>query len=228
MCVVCECVLYSYLHKLHWNGTSLHFLWVSTYSMVPDNTLNSGNVPLIRLGTGSGSTPSLLRDPADPSHVYIAITDDAEQMNVVVLDGHNGDVVARHPVTFGAPKRFAKRVVSEQSLVVLGDRILAVNNTPNLHRLYSLLQRLLPCRYLSVSSPQHDAFFFVFQSVLPILLQRLVPYIPVIFPDTQYGIEQFMFNFTSRQLSSVWFVQDVAIPNAIPSVSCRDGKAIYL
>eukprot|EP00920_Eleutheroschizon_duboscqi_P027409 GHVT01067257.1.p1 GENE.GHVT01067257.1~~GHVT01067257.1.p1 ORF type:complete len:746 (-),score=99.42 GHVT01067257.1:301-2538(-) len=110
-----------FMHKVHWNGTALSVVWETPYGS------NAASTESVRLGAGSGSTPSLMGQ--SPDNLYVVISDATEVMNVLVFDANVGDIVATHPITFGDPN--ATKTSSEQSLLVHGWRIVVVNNTPD-------------------------------------------------------------------------------------------------
>lgn len=123
------------MRRVQWTGVALSLdpadgAWEAAYE-VGDTAAAAGG----RLGTGSGSTPSLM-DVGDDR--LVVITDAQPLMHVVAFwrdaipegwvapAGADPRVAGLAPVTFGDPSRSTSR--SEQSALVMGDGVVIVNN----------------------------------------------------------------------------------------------------
>ena len=196
-----------YMHKAEWDGERLTVIWEEPYDLEP----GLGGTAPVRLGEGSGSTPTLM---GTASRRYVVITDSAKLMNLVVMDARTGKVEARHPITFGDPT--AKETTSEQSVLVHGWRMAVVNNQPTeetrvstnfLHYLGS------PTTFLAGLSSSGSA--------LSRLNDTVAAAFPVIVGDAPKGVEQFEYDPDTKKIRSVWVNKDVSIPNGIPSMSAK-------
>ena len=122
------------MHRLQWTGSTLstdpaNGAWESTYEN------GSGETEPGRLGLGSGSTPSLMTVGEDK---LVVITDAQPLMHLVAFwrdkipdnwlapSGSDPRVAGVLPVTFGVPH--VETSVSEQSVLVMGDGAVVVNN----------------------------------------------------------------------------------------------------
>lgn len=117
------------MYRVQWTGSALSLdpatgAWTSDYD-------TGGQQGDIRIGNGSGSTPTLMGGPDDEDRLVV-ISDGATRMNLVafwrdaVPDG-GSRIAGQIPVTFGDPN--ATAVQSEQSVLVSGYGALVVNNT---------------------------------------------------------------------------------------------------
>jgi len=122
------------MHRVQWTGDALSVdpasgAWEAAYA-------NGDGEPVPgRLGLGSGSTPSLMTVGGDR---LVVITDAQPLMHLVLFwrddvpagwvppEGSDVRVAGLQPVTFGDPS--AATSVSEQSVLVLGDGAVVVNN----------------------------------------------------------------------------------------------------
>jgi len=180
-----------YMYRVQWTGDELTIDegsgWRSEYEVGEDA---SG----IRLGKGSGATPTLMG--IDGQDKFVVITDGQTLMHLVLLwrneipEGwtqipgvKDRRIAAQVPVTFGNP--YATESLSEQSVCVRGYGALVVNNQmgkdfgkPALNILFSGLPHIAP-----------------------------------------YGAEKFEWNEGLRELSSAWVNTEVSLPNGIPSMS---------
>ncbi|KAF8821770.1 hypothetical protein IE077_001602 [Cardiosporidium cionae] len=190
-----------YMHKAVWNGTSLQIAWEVAYG----KSLSRDSV---RLGKGSGSTPSIM---GSGTRKFVVITDDSTIMNVVILDASTGELKDKKPVTFGNPS--ATRTLSEQSVLVNGWRLVVVNNTPREDVTSSLLSLGNPATFLA------EYFSFPVSRISSIITSSW----PVIVGDAPKGIEQMIFNPNTGRLSISWINTDVSIPNGIPTMSASTG-----
>jgi hypothetical protein len=162
----------------------------------------------IRLGAGSGSTPSLMGTGRGQDK-FVVITDGQDLMHVGLFwrngipsdwKGLGGGQARRQACEF--PVRFgdsdATTSLSEQSVAVRGYGTLHVNNTVN----------------------------FDFPAGLPMVLLNALAALrggdPAAAPK---GAERIDWDPKRRRCSSVWANNRVSIPNGIPSISQRSGLA---
>jgi len=180
-----------YMYRVQWTGTELtidsHGGWRAEYDVGEDS---SG----IRLGKGSGATPTLMG--IDGQDKFVVITDGQALMHLVLFWRNEipGDwtqipgakdrrTAAQVPVTFGDP--FAAESLSEQSVCVRGYGALVVNNQMS----------------KDFGKPALNILFSGLPDIAP------------------YGAEKFEWNAGSRELSSAWVNTGVSLPNGIPSMS---------
>ena len=173
----------------------------------------TGELPAGRLGTGSGTTPSLV-GYGDQDR-FVAICDGQALMHMVLLwrdeipadwqglPGRPRRVAAEVPVTFGKPDAVA--TTTEQSLTVRGHEICVVSNQYG--ELGPLLRRLVRRRM-----GNDVGTVTIYRSNVP----HIAP----------HGVEKFAWDPTSRQLKSVWSNQ-LSCPNGIPTMSEATGL-LYL
>lgn len=198
-----------YLHKVVWNGEKLTIAWEQEYDLEP----SLGGTAPVRLGAGSGSTPTLM---GTADRRYVVITDSAKLMNLVVVDAETGKVEARHPINFG--DQSAKETSSEQSVLVHGWRMAVVNNEPTGQAKMStnFLQYLgSPISFLAGLHAPKGAFSRLSDTIASAL--------PVIVGDAPRGVEQFEFDPDTKTIRRTWVNKDVSIPNGIPTMSAKTG-----
>ena len=148
----------------------------------------------MRLGEGSGATPSLMG--TGDQDKFVVITDGQPLMHLVLMwrDEIPDDwvqipgtkdrrIAAQVPVTFGNPN--ATMSLSEQSVCVRGYGALVVNN---------LMKIRIDSRVLSI----------------------ILSNIPFIAP---YGAEKFQWDPQDRELRSAWVNKQISMTNGIPSMS---------
>jgi len=180
------------MYRVQWTGSELTADeskggWSADYETGADQ---SG----IRLGNGSGTTPTLMG--VGNQDRFVAITDGSKLMNMVLFwrDEIPDDwqqipgtkdrrIAAQVPVTFGNPD--AKTSQTDQSLTVRGYGAVVVNNE---------MKADLGNRSLNI----------------------IISGIPGIAPK---GAEKFEWNPEKRILSPVWANTEVSIPNGIPCMS---------
>ncbi len=180
------------MYGVKWTGSALTIDetsggWSAGYEAGDDQ---SG----IRLGKGSGSTPSLMGTGSQDK--FVVVTDAQDLMHLVLfwrgeipsdwvqISGtKDRRIAAQVPVTFGDP--FATESLSEQSVCVRGYGAVVVNNEL--------------CR---------DAG----GQILNILMSGVSINAP-------YGAEKFEWDPVARLLESAWVNQTVSLPNGIPSMS---------
>lgn len=188
------------MHRVQWTGERLSRdssdgAWTARYD-------TGGSQGDIRLGGGSGSTPTLMGGPTDPDKLVV-ITDGAKRMNLVAfwrdaipadwagLPGQDRRVAGVFPVTFGDPDRPA--IQSEQSVLVSGYGAFVVNNTLE-------------------STPAPTPTANVFLSGLPGVAPR--------------GAERFAWDPDANRWRSLWARADISFPNTIPFMSAP-SQTIY-
>ncbi len=162
----------------------------------------------IRLGDGSGSTPSLM-GTGPGQDKFVVITDGLDLMNVDLFwrnkvpknwrglgDGQSRRQACEYPVRFGDPD--ATTALSEQSVAVRGYGTLHVNNS----------------------------LAFDFPTGLPGVLINAFAALrggdPAAAP---YGVERIDWDPDGRECGTVWADDSISIPNGVPSVSQRSGLA---
>ena len=179
------------MYRVQWTGSELTIDpdkggWSAGYE--------TGEGSGVRLGAGSGSTPTLMGTGNEDK--FVVITDGQNLMHLVLFwrDQIPGDwqqipgtksrrIAAQVPVTFGDPS--ATDTLSEQSVCVRGYGALVVNN-----------QLKVPLD----------------NRVISLLVSGIVPVAP-------YGAERFEWNPATRTLETVWVNTDVSYPNGIPCMS---------
>lgn len=181
---------------------SLSMGWSSDYP--------TGDGGGIRLGDGSGSTPSLMGTGAEDE--FVVITDGQDLMHLTLLwrdavpedwepltnevTGEQLDprVACHVPIRFGDPE--ATESASEQSVLVRGQSAVVVNN----------------------AQPYEDAF-----AQVPPRMQPLLPLVSGVPTNEPRGMERVDWDPETRTCSSTWANPDVAIPNGIPTMSAETG-----
>jgi hypothetical protein len=186
--------------KYRWDGTTLEKVWRTAYESDPPFSL-------LRLGPGSGSTPSLMGTAQDDDR-FVVITDGRELMHLVLMwrdeipagwqpiaPGKDARVACEVPITFGHPK--ARRSLSEQSVLVRGNAAVVVNN---------LLTRE---KGIGVGVPALDA-----------ALAALEGGNPAVAP---HGIERVDWDPLARTCTTKWANRAMSLPNGIPTMSAATG-----
>ena len=119
------------MYRFDWDGSALSLGWRAAYDSAED-------VPSpIRLGPGSGSTPSLMGTKADDDR-FVVITDGQALMNLVlfwrdevpegwepIAPGKDPRIACEIPVDFDTG---ATEAISEQSVAVRGYSAIVVND----------------------------------------------------------------------------------------------------
>ena len=186
------------MYRVQWTGNKLSIQetdggWSAGY----ETGSSAGG---IRLGEGSGSTPTLMGFNNDDK--YVVITDGQDLMHLVILwRDHIPDnwqqipgtksrrIAAQLPVKFG--NATATRSLSEQSVCIRGYDIMVVNNELK-NNTNNKLQNLI-----SSGLPQ----------------------------NAPYGVEKFHWNTSNRKLSTAWVNKTVSLPNGIPCMSAATNMA---
>jgi hypothetical protein len=185
--------------KYQWDGTSLTKVWRTEY-------LSDPPFSVLRLGPGSGSTPSLMGTALDDDR-FVVITDGQELMHLVLmwrdeipsdwvgLPGRDPRIACEIPVTFGDPT--ATRSLSEQSVLVRGYGAVVVSN--------------LLSDESAIQTPL---------DVLKPALAALEGGNPDVAPA---GAERFDWDPLTRTCASTWTNPTISLPNAIPTMSATTG-----
>lgn len=156
--------------------------------------------PMIKVGYGTGSTPTLMGFGDDEDRLVI-ITDGAEQMNLLAfwreeIPSGGERIAGQIPVTCGF-EELPEWIQSEQSVVVSGYGAFVVNNLPE------TVDPDLPGK----------------NKVLQVSLMG--PAYP-----TSYGVERFEWDPENDRWSSVWARPDVSSTSMVPVHSQSAGMAI--
>jgi hypothetical protein len=183
------------MYKFHFDGSVISLEWRVVYEA------GDGGVSAIRLGPGSGSTPSLMGTALDDDR-FVVITDGQDLMHLVLfwrdqipadwtpLPGKDPRIACEFPVTFGDSA--AMESLSEQSVLVRGHAAVVVNN---------LLQD---------------------ESLIPPipLIQNAVAALLGGDPDlAPFGIERIDWDPETRSCQGIWANDTISIPNGIPGMS---------
>ncbi|WP_319578904.1 hypothetical protein [uncultured Methanospirillum sp.] len=186
------------MRKLAWTGTNLSGeeadgAWSSPYTY-------SEQPPIIKVGIGTGSTPTLMGF-GDDEDKLVVITDGAKQMNLTAfwrdeIPEGSQRIAGQIPVTCGF-KTLPEWIQSEQSVVVHGHGAFVVNNMP-----------------VNVSSD--------------LLGQNKILQVSLMGPayDTSYGAERFEWNSSKNAWSSVWARPDVSSTSMVPIHSQSGNMAL--
>ncbi|MCP4360911.1 MAG: hypothetical protein GY796_23125, partial [Chloroflexi bacterium] len=183
--------------RLDWNGSALTETWRAPYEA------GRGELSPIRLGPGSGSTPSLMGTGNDDK--FVVITDGQALMRLVlfwrdeipsdweaIAPDKDRRIACEIPITFGNDQAVSS--LSEQSVLVSGHAAIIVNN--------QLVQESLAFNRLPA---------FVNSAFAAAAGGR---------PDfAPYGIERIDWNPETRQCETVWVNNELSIPNGIPTMS---------
>lgn len=180
------------MYRVQWTGAELTTEeskggWIADYDF-------GGAATGIRLGAGSGSTPTLMG--IDNQDKFVVITDGQDLMHLVLfwrdkipeswqqISGTKSRrIAAQLPVKFGNAN--ATQSLSEQSVCIRGNGILVVNNLLKINTGNRLLDLLLS------GIPQ----------------------------NAPYGAEKFEWTESDKKLRSVWVNNSVSFPNGIPCMS---------
>jgi hypothetical protein len=192
------------MYRFDWDGSALTQAWRTEYDSAEE-------VPSpIRLGPGSGSTPSLMGTDADDDR-FVVITDGQALMNLVlfwrdevpedwepIAPGKDPRIACEVPVDYGTG---ATEAISEQSVAVRGYAAVVVND---------LLTNP------TINPPSMLEFAAIAQNTVSALeggIQEKAP----------YGLERIDWDPETRTCSTVWENADVSVPNGIPSISDASG-----
>ncbi|RXJ74115.1 hypothetical protein CS022_05670 [Veronia nyctiphanis] len=193
-----------YMNRIQWTGSSLSThssdgAWQANYETGPEQPLPG------RLGTGSGSTPSLMGNQGEDQ--FVVVTDGQELAHLVlfwrsdipadwqpIAPGKDRRIAAEVPIKFGNPS--ATSSVSEQSVLVRDHSAMVVSN---------------------------DYAFS--SSWLPGLLQYTTVFFSNVGPNAPYGVERFSWDKNTRTVKSDWATKEISCPNGIPTMSAATQLA---
>lgn len=199
----------SIMRKLVWTGTAISDkesdgAWSCPY----DNSLPD-TPPIIKVGWGTGSTPTLMGFGNDPDKLVV-ITDGAKQMKLVAFwrdaipDGFvqkpgtaSRRVAGQIQVTCGFSP-VPEWVQTEQSVVVYGYGAFVVNNIPQVidPAIVGVQNKILECSLMGPAYP------------------------------TSFGAQRFAWNPYSHEWSSVWARSDVSSTSMVPVYSESGNMAL--
>lgn len=192
------------MYRFDWDGSALSLAWRSEYQ-----TAEEAPSP-IRLGPGSGSTPSLMGTAADDDR-FVVITDGLGLMNLVlfwrdevpadwepIAPGRDPRIACEIPVDFGTG---AGSAISEQSVAVRGYAAIVVND---------LLENP------TINPPSMLALGAVAQNTVSALEGGIPEKAP-------FGFERIDWDPETRTCSTVWANAEISVPNGIPSISEASG-----
>ncbi len=193
-----------YMHRVQWTGSALSLdpadgAWTSTYNTGPETPVPG------RLGTGSGTTPSLMG--TGDMDKFVVIGDGQELMHIVIFWRHeipadwepiapgvDRRIAAQIPITYGDAG--LTRGTTEQSITVRGYSAAVVSNDygdlPDTSNLMEPLDKI------------------------NVLLTNLPEYAP-------YGVEKFTWDPSVRNMYSAWANEEISCPNGIPCMSAASG-----
>ncbi len=180
------------MYRVQWTGSELTINeqeggWTAAYE-------TGSGTSAIRLGEGSGSTPSLMGTGSEDK--FVVITDGQDLMHLVLfwrdqipadwqqIEGtQSRRIAAQVPITFGDAD--ANISLSEQSVCVSGYGAVVVNNL--------------------LASPTGNFIGDILSGGDPL--------------NTPSGVEKFVWNPTSREFTTAWVNNSVSYPNGIPCMS---------
>ncbi len=188
--------------RVQWDGAQLSLAWRVPYAS------GEGTLSALRLGPGSGSTPSLMGTGAQDDR-FVVFTDGQDLMHLVLLwrDEIPDDwepiaadkdprIACEVPIRFGDPE--AGQSLSEQSVLVRGYGMVLVNNL--LQDEPGLLKRL--------------------PNAAGVTLAALAGNDP---DQAPYGLERLDWDPVTRTCQPVWVNTTVSIPNGVPTMSEATG-----
>ncbi|MEM7158730.1 MAG: hypothetical protein AAF799_38165 [Myxococcota bacterium] len=187
------------MHRFDHRDGTLQPRWSAPYE-------GEGNLSPIRLGPGSGSTPSLMGTRADEDR-FIILTDGQQLMHLVfmwaddipegwtpIAEGKDPRIACEVPIRFGDAS--ATDSISEQSVLVRGHAAVVVNNL--------------------VTDPTLLDGIAAIQNVVTALESGV--------PDKQpFGIQRVDWDPEARDCVVTWENPDISIPNGIPTMSTATG-----
>jgi hypothetical protein len=194
------------MYRFDWDGTSLSQAWRVPYDSDP-------NVSPIRLGPGSGQTPSLMGTKEDADR-FVVIADGQALMNLLVMwrddippgwqpiaPGKDPRIACEVPIRFGDPS--ATLAISEQSIAVRGYASIVVSDV------------LTNPTIVDPSSFNAG----VAQNLVSALEGGQPAKAPV-------GMERVDWDPLTQTCSTIWANPTVSIPNGIPSIS-EETRLVY-
>ncbi|OUS31583.1 hypothetical protein A9Q99_03160 [Gammaproteobacteria bacterium 45_16_T64] len=193
------------MYRVQWTGTELTMdesagAWQSTYENGADVQVPG------RLGSGSGSTPSLMG--ARDQDKFVVITDGQQITNLVlfwrneipadwepIAPGKSRRIAAEVPVNYGDESR--EIAMSEQSVLVRGYGAVVVSND-----------------YGSDIAQSSNSVISNIINAFVVFFSNTPKYAP-------YGVEKFQWNPDARTLDVAWSNTDISCPNGIPTMSAE-------
>ena len=189
----------SSMHRYDHQGGTLEHRWSAPYEA-------EGNLSPIRLGPGSGSTPSLMGTRADEDR-FVILTDGQQLMHLVfmwagdipedwtpIAEGKDRRIACEVPIRFGDPA--ATDSISEQSVLVRGHAAVVVNNL--------------------VNDPTQLEGIAAVQNVVTALESGV--------PEKQpFGIQRVDWDPEAHDCVVTWENPNISIPNGIPTMSTATG-----
>lgn len=186
------------MYRYDWNGTGLRRVWRSGYE--------TGASSAVRIGSGSGSTPTLMGTGPKQDR-FVVITDGATLMHLDLfwrdeipadwkgLPGKDRRLACEVPVRFGDPD--ATESQNEQSVLVRGYGSVVPNN------------QLV-----------NDDAFAALSGNARQLAAALAGGDPT---NAPHGVERIDWDPRTRTCRSVWANRELSLPNGIPSMSTATG-----
>lgn len=199
------------MYRIQWTGQQVSTdpatgAWRAEYNT---GTVGNGSG---RLGSGSGSTPTLM---GTTGQRFVVITDGADVANLVlfwrdqipadwqaIAPGKDRRIAAEMPINFGDPQR--KATIDEQSVLVHGYGAAVVSND---------YRRVDAISKIGSSNP-------ILGSLSNGLIQ-LLSASPTVQP---WGVQKFEWDQATRQLRPTWATTKVSCPNAIPTMSQASNR----
>lgn len=189
-------------YRFDWDGSTLTQAWRVPYDSDPD-------VSPIRLGAGSGQTPSLM-GTRESDDRFVVIADGQQLMNLLfiwrddippgwqpIAPGKDPRIACEVPILFGDPT--ATTSISEQSIAVRGYGAIVVNDT-------------IANPTLAPGNPVGQNLASAIEGGLP--------------AKAPLGMERVDWDPVSQTCSTVWINSTVSIPNGIPSIS-DESNLVY-
>jgi hypothetical protein len=188
------------MYKFRYDGSQLTQVWRTEYASDPD-------LGGVRLGEGSGSTPTLMGTEHDEDQ-FVVITDAQKLMHLVLLwrdeippgwqpiaPGKDPRIACEFPITFGDPN--ATETLSEQSVLVRGHAAVVVNNQLQDNSLFANQIPLLRQIFSALEGGNPD--------------------------QAPSGLERVDWDPVLRTCKEAWVNTEVSIPNGIPTMSTATG-----
>ena len=187
------------MYRFQWDGEELVQSWRAEYE-------SSAMQNPIRIGPGSGSTPSLMGTRVSDDR-FVVITDGRELIHLVlfwrdeiptdweaIAPGKDPRIACEVPIRFGVPSATAS--ASEQSVLVRGHSAIVVNDL------------LTDPTVIPGGGPAQSAVA---------ALEGGIP------EKAPFGLERVDWDPEAKACVSVWANPDISIPNGIPSMSAVTG-----
>lgn len=187
-------------HRIAWNGQKLSSKWRAGYA-------GAGGTASGRLGTGSGSTPTLMGQPGTKDR-FVVITDAQPLMHLVLMwqddipadwqpvkPGRDRRIACEVPINFGNESATVSQ--SEQSVLVRGYGAVVVNNQMKLNQLLALV---------------------------PAQLQPFTQLLSGLSINKPQGLQRVDWDPINRRCKTVWSNAEVSLPNGIPSMSASSSQ----